>query len=169
MEPYSNIRALSPILGSLILSLILIFCDMVVYGSFLVSAFVCPIWFIVALVRACIWPVTTRLALARILAPAITVILAVVNSNLQIAHAKASETRIIQACEQYHNDNETYPDKLSDLVPRYLNSVPTAKYCCLYGDFMYWGSPTSILTWTEVPPFGRRVYDFDRRQWRYVD
>jgi hypothetical protein len=169
MGPHLNIRALSPILGSLILFLILMFWDVVVYGSFLISALVCPIWFVVALVRVSIWPVATRVALARILAPVIAIILAVVNSNLQIAHAKASAPRIIQACEQYHNDNGTYPEKLSDLVPRYLNSIPTAKYCCLYGDFMYWGPPNSILTWTEVPPFGRRVYDFERRDWGYID
>jgi hypothetical protein len=166
-----NIRALSPIRGSLILSLILIFWDAAFTGSYLFSALVCPVWFLVALVRAGISPAAFGVSLARILAPIVTLILVIVNANMQIAIAEANAERIIQACERYHNDNGAYPNKLADLVPHYLSSIPTAKYCLMMGEFSYWGpqNQNPILQWIQLPPFGRPIYDFQRRHWGYID
>ena len=50
-------------------------------------------------------------------------------------------------------------ERLADIVPRYLDSVPRAKCCCLRNDFSYYASAGGhTLGWYIVPPFGRRVY-----------
>jgi hypothetical protein len=77
--------------------------------------------------------------------------------------------RLIEACERYREANETYPERLGELVPRYLNSIPRAKYCCSWGEFWYFGAPRPLLLWYEIPPFGRKIYNFERGTWRYLD
>ena len=166
-----TIRDLSPILGSLIASALLIFFDAIVDGTYLFSVFVCPIWFLVGLIRA--WRVrysNPKVALARIAIPVVTLLLILANSSLQGRIAMANATRIIQACDQYRGANGEYPKTLDDLVPRYLNSIPTAKYCLAWSDFSYFGGPQSpILWWVSLPPFGRWGYNFERGSWRYID
>jgi hypothetical protein len=114
-----------------------------------------------------------RVAYARLLAPIITLILVVANYNVQGKIAMANAGRIIQACEEYRKNNGAYPERLDDLIPRYLNSVPRAKYCLQSSDFRYFVSPeppqNPILHWYQVPPFGRKVYDFETGEWHYVD
>jgi hypothetical protein len=77
--------------------------------------------------------------------------------------------RLIEACERYREANGAYPERLADLAPLYLSSVPRAKYCCSYSEFRYYGSPSPILSWYQIPPFGRRVYNFETGKWRYLD
>jgi hypothetical protein len=121
-------RFWQPIRGSLILALVLIFLDAVVSGSYLYSLFVCPIWFIVALIRAekaaMTGSASQGVAGARILIPVITGVIVLVNSTVQNRIAKTSAVRIVEACEQYREANGAYPAKLDDLVPRYLSSIP---------------------------------------------
>ncbi|HEY2759733.1 MAG TPA: hypothetical protein VGI75_03300 [Pirellulales bacterium] len=167
-----NIHALSPISGSLILSLILIFWDAVISGSYMFSALVCPVWFLVALFRAGISPAAPGVSPARILAPVFTLILVIANANIQIAIAEANAAKVIRACERYHEANGAYPNKLADLIPHYLSSIPMAKYCLMEGEFTYWGPPQTqnpMLKWVQLPPFGRQIYDFERHDWGYVD
>ncbi len=164
-----SIGDLSPVRGTLILALSLIFFDAILDGSYLFSLFVCPIWLLVALVRAGSGRASPRVAAARILAPVVTGLIVVVNSAIQGEIAMAGAARIIQACERYREDNGSYPEKLGDLVPRYLSSIPRAKYCCAWNEFAYYSSQNTILWWTQIPPFGRRAYSFVNGDWRYVD
>ena len=164
---------LTAIRGTLICSLVLVFLDVVVGGTYLVSGLVCPIWFLVSAVRVIVCGPSLGVAAARMLIPLATGLLVVANSSVQTTIATDNAARVIQACERYREANGAYPERLSDLVPGYLSSVPMAKYCCFLGEFQYFGPPdgqqSHLLVWCQVPPFGRRVYNFERGTWRYLD
>lgn len=162
-----------PIRESLIVAAVLVFLDAVVSGSYLYSLFVCPIWFIVALIRAMIQRASPGVAVARILIPVITGVIVFLNGSVQNNIAKSNAVRIVDACEQYKAANGAYPAKLNDLVPKYLSSVPPSKYCLMFNQFFYFANPeepvTTMLDWVELPPFGRPTYNFEERRWGYLD
>ena len=162
-------EGVAAIRGSLICLLVLLFFDVLLDGSYLVSALVCPIWFLVAGIRAIATSPSASVATARVLMPFFAALLVAANFCLQGEIAMANAATVIQACEQYREANGAYPERLDDLVPRFLNSIPRAKYCCSRSEFWYFGPPAPVLDWYEVPPFGRRVYVFDTGRWRYVD
>jgi hypothetical protein len=92
------------------------------------------------------------------------------NGNLQWKISDAHAEQVIKACEEFRVANGRYPNRLDDLVPKYLSSVPPAKYCMFMGDFSYVnlnGGPC-ILWWTRYG-FYRRIYDFRVKQWGNVD
>jgi hypothetical protein len=155
--------------GTLICSLVVVFLDVIVDGSYIFAALVCPIWFVAALVRAIARRPSLTVAAARILVPVVTGLVIIANSSLQGKIAMSNAARVIEACEEYRGINGAYPERLSELVPRYLSSVPRAKCCLLFGEFWYFGSPGHILLWHELPPFGRRVYTFETGKWGYLD
>lgn len=155
--------------GSLICSLALVFLDVVLDGSYIFSAAVCPIWFLVAVVRAVARRSSSVVAAARMLMPLVTGILVVANYSVQGTIAMGNAARLIEACERYREANGAYPERLADLAPHYLSSIPRAKYCCSSSEFGYCGSPQHTLSWWKCPPFGRRVYTFETGEWRYVD
>jgi hypothetical protein len=154
---------------TLICSLVVVFLDVVLDGSYIFSAVICPIGFVVGLA----WNIVRRpnlgLAAARLLIPLVTGVFVVTNYSVQSRIAMHNAERLIQACERYREANGNYPEQLGDLVPRYVNSVPRAKYCCSASEFMYRGQPRHTLSWWECPPFGRRVYNLETGKWRYVD
>lgn len=160
--------SLTAIGGTLICSLVVVFLDVVVDGSYIFSLLICPILFLTAVFRAMLRRPRLSVAAARVLIPVVTGLLIVVNYSAQRTTAMGNAARLIQACERYREANGAYPERLSELVPRYLTSVPRAKYCCSFGEFGYSGS-SHILYWWELPPFGRRVYNFQTREWHYVD
>ena len=73
-----------------------------------------------------------------------------------------------KACEDFHTDKGKYPNKLEDLVPGYLSSVPRAKYCLMQGEFMYWDSRPSLCGVRFRRSTGGFNY-FEDRQWGYID
>jgi hypothetical protein len=161
---------LAAIRGSVICALVVIFLDVVISGCYLFSAMVCPIWCIVGAVRAALQQPGPGVAAARVLIPIVTGLLAFGNYSAQRTIAMGNAERVIEACERYREAHGAYPERLSELVPRYLNSVPRAKYCCSWGEFRYFeGPPAHMLLWYEIPPFGRRIYNFERGAWRYLD
>jgi hypothetical protein len=155
--------------GTLVCSLIVLIFDVIVDGSYVISAIVCPIWFIVAIALAIGRRPTWRVACTRVLIPLVTALLAVANYSLQYRIAMGNAVRLIQACEQYRTANKGYPDTLNDLIPRYLSSVPRAKYCLSFGEFRYVASSQHMLIWCDIPPFGRRVYNLDAGTWKYLN
>jgi len=163
--------ALTAVRGTLFCSFVVIFLDVVLDGSCLFAAMVCPIWFLVGMVRAIVQRPGWGVAAARVLIPVATLLLVLANYSLQGRIARANAARLIQACEHYRVASGNYPERLSDLVPSYFSSIPRAKYCMAWGDFQYFSSPpeSPLLVWTDIPPFGRRVYDFETREWHYVD
>jgi len=160
---------LTAIRGSLICALVVIFLDVVVSGCYLFSALACPIWCIVGAVRAALQQPGPGVAAARVLIPVATGLLAFANYSVQRTIAMGNAERVIEACERYREANGAYPERLGELVPRYLNSVPRAKYCCSWSEFWYFGAPRPLLLWYEIPPFGRRIYNFERGDWGYID
>ena len=153
----------------MICALVVVLLDVVFTGSYLCSALVCPIWFLTAVVRSVVRRPSFGVAAARVLIPLVTLLLVITNSSVQKRIAMANAARVIQACEQYRHANGAYPERLSDVVPSYLSSVPKAKYCLSFSDFIYFGSTHSMLVWYEIPPFGRRVYNFETGNWKYLD
>ncbi len=174
---------LAPIRGTLIFATVVATYDLGFVGAYLLSG-LCTIWFVVAVIRAVLRRPTWRVAAARILTPVVVGLLAFGNHHFQGTIAMGNAAHVIQACERYREATGSYPKRLDELVPRYLNKVPRAKYCLLYGEFWYWGprvfadrtadqtenqTPRAILTWYELPPYGRRIYAFETGKWGYID
>jgi hypothetical protein len=139
-------------------------------GSCLMSLMVCPIWFLVSILKNAIQRPGWRLALLRIAVPALTLGLVLANTAFQFRISEANAERIITACEEYRAANGKFPETLDELVPRYTPSIPLAKYC-LGGKFLYLngGGEYHMLLWQEAPPYFRKVYHFETRRWSYMD
>jgi len=76
-----------------------------------------------------------KIALFRTMIPAVTLALVLGNNSLQWQIAEANADRVIKACQEFRAAHGDYPGQLDELVPDYLDSMPRAKYCLLYGDF----------------------------------
>ncbi|MHB1037554.1 MAG: hypothetical protein ACYC35_22030 [Pirellulales bacterium] len=153
---------------SLAIACLLLAWDVAETGSFLMSLLFCPIWFLASVLKNAIQRPGWRLAFLRIAVPVLTLGLVFANDAIQHRVAEANASRIIAACEEFHAANGRFPESLDELVPRYMPSVPRAKYCHLYGEFVYFNG-TPRLMWYVVPPYGRKDYDFETRRWGYLD
>ena len=163
-------EGLTAIRGTLVCALIVVFLDVGLDGCYIFSSLVCPIWFLAGVVRAIARRPRLGVAAARILIPIVTGLLVAANYSVQGRIATANAACLIQACERYREANGAYPEQLGDLVPRYLSSVPRAKYCCSSSEFEYYASlQRHLLWWYDCPPFGRRVYTFETGKWHYRD
>lgn len=144
--------------------------DVGITGSCLLSCLFCPIWCVVSLLKSAIQRPGWKLAAFRVAIPLVTLGLAFYNNVIQLRRAEANATQLVAACEEFQRVNGKFPQTLHDLTPRYLPSVPRAKYCLVYGEFGYWSLGNHpILVWCVVPPFVRRIYDFDQKQWNSLD
>jgi hypothetical protein len=78
---------------------------------------------------------------------------------------------VVAAVHAYAAERGRYPASLRDLVPAFLPAVPKAKLTLLFNQFEYRRMPGGAhwLTWTVVPPFGRRSYLFEEKRWNYLD
>ncbi len=148
---------------------LLLALDVACSGSFLLSLFGCPIWFLGCLLKGMEDRVGWRRISLRMAIPAVTLGLAWAGNAVQIKIAEANSRRIIAACERFQAANGAFPRTLDEVVPDQLPSVPRAKYCLAYGEFLYFNYGSPMLGWYVVPPFGRRTYDFETRRWSYVD
>lgn len=85
--------------------------------------------------------------------------------------ARERATRLVAAVNTYHEREGAWPATLEILVPRYIESVPRAKYTAIFGDFRYYVAPSQAprLEYTSLPPFGRPVYNFEKQRWNYLD
>jgi hypothetical protein len=153
-----------PIRGSLILSLVILFLNVGVTGDYFLACVFCSIWFFVALVRESVGHSSPIVMWARILIPVVTGILVYANFVVQEKISLSNAAIIIQACDHYHSDNGAYPEKLTDLVPRYLSSIPRAKYSLGSDNFTYTGSDQAFLMyWKQLG--WPRFYDLRKRYW----
>ena len=69
---------------------------------------------------------------------------------------------VINAIYQYHQDQGEYPKELALLLPDYLDSVPGYLYYFINEENVY-------LSFVAVPPYGRKVWDFEKKKWNYID
>jgi len=150
-------------------ALILLAWDVALSGSFGLSFLVCPIWFLVSILKNAFQRSGWRLALLRIAVPPLTLGLVLANNALQLKIAETNAPRVVAACEEFHAANGKFPKTLDELVPRYMPSVPRAKYCLIYGKFVYFNYGKPMLLWHVVPPYGRRIYDFEKQQWNCIN
>jgi predicted PurR-regulated permease PerM len=89
-------------------------------------------------------------------------------TNNQIARSRAE--RLIVAIEEFNIDNNTFPSDLKELVPRYMDSVPNAKFTFGMNKFRYFNiDGNTTLFYVHCPPFGRPTYNFTTKKWGYVD
>lgn len=170
MSSESGVSFFRKIRASLIGAGVLFGVDIVIYGSFLFSVFAGPIWLLVAVAKAIFRRSDWGVSVARIVIPVVTLVLVFTNASLQSRMARANAERIIDAATRYGAATGAYPKTLDMLVPKYLDSVPPAKYALAFGDFMYTefkGEHT--LMWVSVPPFGRPYYKFEQARWGYLD
>jgi hypothetical protein len=156
--------------GTLVCAGVLLGADIVVVGSFLFSILVGPIWLLVAVAKAIFRRTDWRVSVATVAIPVITLALIFGNALLQSRMARANADKIIDAATRYKATAGSFPKTLDMLVPKYLDSVPPAKYALTFGEFMYTefkGEHT--LMWVSVPPFGRPYYKFEQARWGYLD
>lgn len=109
-----------------------------------------------------------RLAVCGIYLLMSMLILASNTINNKMARSRAEV--LIEACEKYKDINNEYPEKLSDLVPDFINEIPVAKYTQMSNRFFYIASEDShLLLYVAVAPFGRPTYNFEKQKWTYMD
>jgi hypothetical protein len=87
------------------------------------------------------------------------------------ATGEAHAARVIDACAAFEARHGALPNRLQDLVPDFLPAVPRARFTLAYADFVYSAAPNRdhTLMYVTLPPFGRRIYHFERRQWSQLD
>ena len=100
--------------------------------------------------------------------PLLTFAIAFGNGNLQWKISDSNAERVIEACEEFQVANGRYPDNLDELVPKYLSSVPSPKYC-LVSAFFYVNSQGHPMLWWTRYGFYRRIYTFDEKRWSNLD
>ena len=88
------------------------------------------------------------------------------NSSIGEKNAEA----IIRAVNTYYAATGVYPENLNQLIPIYLERIPSCAYRMTESEFRYFsnqGDPN--LMWAVAPPFGRRIYYFKNAEWRMLD
>jgi hypothetical protein len=86
--------------------------------------------------------------------------------NNRIARHRAEV--LISLIKAYVSAEHKYPEKLQDLVPGYIPSVPDAKFSLMFDKF-YYSSKRPFLMYVSFPPFARPTYSFDKEAWQVLD
>ncbi len=155
---------------SIVGALFLLFWDAVFTGSFFMSFLICPFWFLVSILKNLIQRPGWKIALFRIAVPVATLGLVLANSDYQYRMAESNAARVVTACEEYHAATGKFPQTLDDLVPQYMQFIPHAKNCMMFGEFWYLNSDGKpLLIWYAFPGRGRKIYNFEDREWNYLD
>jgi len=85
-------------------------------------------------------------------------------------HARQEAEVVIAAVKAFRADNQRYPRTLGELVPRYVDAVPRAKYTLSLNHFTYLpAGEAPLLYYVALPPFGRPTYSFATGRWGYLD
>ena len=91
---------------------------------------------------------------------------------IQLGNSRAGKKAevLIAACEEYRTVHIAYPESLTDLVPDFIDKIPKAKYAYAAGQFHYVSRKDSHLLWYVLfPPFGKKVYSFETKEWGFLD
>ena len=81
--------------------------------------------------------------------------------------AKNRAALIAEACKKYRAKHKALPEKLEDLVPEYLASIPPPKVQMRDVEFKY-QSETGTLWWVVFRPFGKMAMDIDSGKTRQL-
>jgi hypothetical protein len=97
-----------------------------------------------------------------------TCIIGVLRLNTHIGNRNAE--KIIHSVEKYKAEKGDYPTQLGDLVSEYMPKIPVCAYRMLSNQYRYAYTETShYLMYANLPPYGRRLYHFQNKQWTYID
>lgn len=98
----------------------------------------------------------------------VVLVFALNHLNNQIAQSRADV--LVSAVKKFYSENQHYPKSLDDLVPRYVDHIPSAKYTFTFSEFKYENSEYgAYLMYVELPPFGRPYFSFSQNEWLYMD
>lgn len=73
---------------------------------------------------------------------------------------------------KFHQDNGHYPKTLDNLIPNYLDSIPSlffGYYNFRYYTGEFYGSEYASLTFAVQPPFGLLIYNLPEKKWTSLD
>jgi hypothetical protein len=88
-------------------------------------------------------------------------------AHVDRVHARHSADTIIAALEQYDADQGRYPQRLEELTPRYLTSIPSARHLPR-GEFHYHSAvDEASLFYVTVEPVGHAFYNTRDKTWSY--
>jgi hypothetical protein len=160
---------LSETKGSFLIAAGLLLWDAGFEGCYVFSMLVCPLWLLTSIVKNAIWRPGWGIAALRVGMPLLTLGIAVGNGNFQWKISDAHAEQVIKACDEFRVANGRYPNKLEELVPEYLTSVPPAKYCMWWDNFYYVNSGDVCMLWWTRYGFYRRTYNFHEKRWGNVD
>ncbi len=88
------------------------------------------------------------------------------------ARARERAETLIAACRAFEAKHGRLPETLDALVPEFLPALPPARYDGPHFGFQYEVNTASrchVLSWTDLPPFGRPFYVFEEDRWGYLD
>jgi hypothetical protein len=163
-----NTKGPAPLKRTAIAIALLFVFDLFVMGQGIFSLMVSFLGVTLLLVGA-VWAYIRgrrELSINRLYRASMYVALAIATFGMLNVHAWTAEKRadqVIAACRSYKAKNGKFPDRLQDLVPDFLPSIPPAKYTLTSGDFQYFTETDGVhmLMYVAVPPFGRRLYTFE--------
>jgi hypothetical protein len=97
----------------------------------------------------------------------LVMVVVLVNVNAYVAPLHAQ--RLIEAIESYRAATGIYPKKLDDLVPQFIDHVPSAQYT-LGGRFFYLNGGTAEppMFWYNPHGMDHRGYRFETKDWGYL-
>jgi hypothetical protein len=158
------------LVGVLVGAGFLFVADALIGNAVLLSLFVGVFQVLVGLPLAILKPEDRRRRLRNIgiFLGVIVAVIVMVNVNAHIAPLHAE--RLIKAIESYREATGVYPNKLDDLVPKFIDHVPYAQYTLL-GVFHYvgGGSTEPPMLWYNPHGMDHCTYYFESKDWSYLD
>lgn len=98
-----------------------------------------------------------------------------VDCSVYWIYENVAQKRVIDVAEaliRHKARTGAYPGQLQQLVPEYLAAVPAAKPGLIMLNRIWYlretNGPTGLM-YVSFPPYGRRIYDVDKREWTDID
>lgn len=106
-----------------------------------------------------------RIAVGSTLLGATSLLVLLLDSRHGAEVVRRNERLIVPAIDRFRAEHGRYPERLQELVPRYLPSTRPAGWSLPGYRINYWRhGDTASLVVTVVPPYGRCSWDFERHQ-----
>jgi hypothetical protein len=110
----------------------------------------------------------TRLIIVGIYCVMVVMIMTANRINNGIARDRTE--MLAGACEQYKTRYGKYPERLDNLVPEILKTIPSPKYTLVGDRFRYLSREGShAIMFVAIPPFGRLYYTLETKIWGSMD
>jgi len=79
---------------------------------------------------------------------------------------------VAEACEAYKRDHGVYPERLDQLVPRFLRAIPSTTWVGPARPMRYFPAtdenPTPAIVWTKVPPYLQESYSLETGKFQHL-